>query len=92
MAAVVPDIEGRLPGRGFWLSADRDVVNKALAKNAFARAARRPVVAPGDLADRIESLLLRRCVELLGMARRAARLWRDTIRYAQRCSKSAAAY
>lgn len=73
-AAVVPDIEGRLPGRGFWLSADRDVVNKALAKNAFARAARRPVVAPGDLADRIESLLLRRCVELLGMARRAAQV------------------
>jgi predicted RNA-binding protein YlxR (DUF448 family)/ribosomal protein L7Ae-like RNA K-turn-binding protein len=73
-ASVVPDVEGRLPGRGFWLSAERDVVNKALAKNAFAKAARRPVVAPGDLADRIESLLLRRCVELLGMARRAAQI------------------
>ena len=73
-ASVVPDIEGRLPGRGMWLSARRDVVNKALAKNAFARAARRPVTVPGDLADRIESLLLRRCVELLGMARRAAQV------------------
>jgi hypothetical protein len=73
-ASVVPDIEGRLPGRGMWLSARRDVVNRALAKNTFARAARRPVTAPGDLADRIESLLLRRCVELLGMARRAAQV------------------
>jgi predicted RNA-binding protein YlxR (DUF448 family) len=72
--AVVPDIEGRLPGRGMWLSAERDVVNKALAKSLFARAARRTVVAPGDLADRIESLLARRCVELLGMARRAAQV------------------
>ena len=57
-----------------WLSARRDVVNRALAKNTFARAARRPVTAPGDLADRIESLLARRCVELIGMARRAAQI------------------
>jgi len=71
---VVPDIEGRLPGRGMWLSAERDVVNKALAKSLFAKAARRSVVAPGDLADRIESLLARRCVELIGMARRAAQI------------------
>ena len=68
---VVPDIEGRLPGRGMWLSAQRDVVNQALAKNAFARAARRPVAVSSDLADRVESLLARRCVELLGIARRA---------------------
>lgn len=72
--ALVPDIEGRLPGRGMWLSAERDVVNSALAKNLFAKAARRSVAAPGDLADRIESLLARRCVELLGMARRAAQV------------------
>ena len=69
--AIVPDIEARLPGRGMWLSADRDVLNKALAKNAFARAARRPVTVPDDLAGRVERLLARRCIELLGMARRA---------------------
>ena len=72
--SVVPDLEARLPGRGMWLSAERDVVNKALAKNHFARAARRAVTAPGDLAERIESLLARRCVELLGLARRAAQI------------------
>jgi len=68
---LVPDIEGRLPGRGMWLSASRDVVNKALAKNVFARVARRPVNVAPDLADLVERLLARRCVELLGMARRA---------------------
>jgi predicted RNA-binding protein YlxR (DUF448 family) len=72
--SVVPDIEARLPGRGMWLSADRDVVNKALAKHQFARAARRTVAAPGDLADRIESLLARRCVDLIGLARRAGQV------------------
>ena len=72
--SVVPDLEGRLPGRGMWLSANRDVVNKALAKNAFARAARKPVNVPADLADRIEMLLARRCVELIGLARRAGQV------------------
>jgi uncharacterized protein len=69
--AVVPDIEARLPGRGLWLTPRRDIVERALAKRMFARAARRPVAAPPELADRIEALLARRCSELLGLARRA---------------------
>ena len=72
--AVVPDLEAKLPGRGMWLSAERDMVKKASAKNLFARAARRTVTVPDDLADRIESLLARRCIELLGLARRAGQL------------------
>ncbi|MBC7950697.1 MAG: RNA-binding protein [Rhodospirillaceae bacterium] len=68
---VVPDLEQRLPGRGIWLSARRDVVNTAVAKRLFAKAARRKVVAPEDLADRIEAMLLRRCLDILGLARRA---------------------
>lgn len=42
-----------------------------MAKRAFARAARRPVVAPPELADRCEALLARRCRDALGLARRA---------------------
>lgn len=68
---LFPDPGHELPGRGIWLSASRDVVNTAVAKRSFARAARRPVVVPEDLADRIEALLARRCLDLLGLARRA---------------------
>lgn len=68
---VVPDIAGRLPGRGLWLMARRDIVAAAVAKRAFGRAARRPVMVPGDLADRVETLLAARCGELIGLARRA---------------------
>jgi uncharacterized protein len=68
---VVPDVEARLPGRGLWLTPRRDIVERALAKRLFARAARRPVAVAPELADRIESLLARRCGELLGLARRA---------------------
>ena len=68
---VVPDLGHALPGRGIWLSARRDVVNTAVAKRQFARAARRQVVVSEDLADRIEALLVRRCLDALGLARRA---------------------
>ena len=70
---LVPDIDERLPGRGFWLSARRDVVETAVKRKAFHRAARRPVVVPGDLADLVERLLLRRCMDSLGLARRSGR-------------------
>jgi predicted RNA-binding protein YlxR (DUF448 family) len=68
---VVPDIDERLPGRGLWLTPRRDIVDRAVAKRAFARAARRPVSVPSDLADRLEALLARRVIDSLGFARRA---------------------
>ena len=68
---LVPDIEGRLPGSGLWLTPRRDIVAAAAAKNLFAKAARRRAVVSPDLAERVEALLLRRCLDLLGLARGA---------------------
>jgi predicted RNA-binding protein YlxR (DUF448 family) len=68
---LVPDLEGRLPGRGLWITARRDIVERAVAKNSFARAAQAPVSVAVDLSDRLESLLARRCIDHLGLARRA---------------------
>jgi uncharacterized protein len=68
---LVPDIEERLPGRGLWITARRDIVERAVTKRLLARAAGAEVSAPPDLADRIEALLARRCLDLLGLARRA---------------------
>lgn len=68
---LVPDITGRLPGRGIWLSADRDSVKTAHTRKLFERAARQALRIDAGLADLIESLLAMRCVELIGMARRA---------------------
>ena len=69
--SLVPDLDGCLPGRGLWLSAERDMVNTACAKGLFARAARRKVGLPENLADRLDSLMVRRCLDLIGLARRA---------------------
>lgn len=70
---IVPDIEETLPGRGLWLSARRDIVETACARKLFAKAARSPARAPIGLADLVEHLLLRRCLDILGLARRAGR-------------------
>jgi uncharacterized protein len=68
---VVPDILGRLPGRGIYVSADRAAITKAATKGLFARAARQSVTVPPGLPDLVESLLARRVVDLISMCRKA---------------------
>lgn len=70
---VVPDLARRLPGRGMWVRAERAVLERAIGKNLFAKAARAAVKAPADLAERVEKLLLDRALADLGRARRAGR-------------------
>ena len=69
--AVVPDIDERLPGRGMWVTAAREVLARAMAKGAFARAAGQKVTVDAALVDRVETLLALRAIALLGLARRA---------------------
>ena len=68
---LVPDLVAKLPGRGIWLSARRDVLETACTRGAFARAARGQVTVPADLAELVQSGLARRITELLGLTRRA---------------------
>lgn len=68
---LVPDIDERLPGRGIWVSADRTAIAAAVTKHLFAKAAKMTVSVPGDLPDRVETLLVRRALNQLGLARRA---------------------
>lgn len=70
---VVPDLARRLPGRGLWVKAERAAVERAVAKNLFAKAARASVKPASDLAERVERLLLERALADLSRARRAGR-------------------
>ena len=72
--SLLPDLEGRLEGRGLWLQARRDIVETACAGGSFAKAARAQVKVPAGLAERIEAGLRRRCLDLVGLARRAGQL------------------
>lgn len=71
---VVPDIAASLPGRGVWVKADRGCVSAASARNLFSKAAKTPLKVSGNLADRVEALLVARMQADLGLARRAGQL------------------
>ncbi len=68
---IVPDVAAVLPGRGIWVSASREMLERAIAKKLFARAAKAQVTASADLADRTEAQLVARMSGDLGMARRS---------------------
>jgi predicted RNA-binding protein YlxR (DUF448 family) len=68
---LVPDLASKLPGRGIWVGARRELLARAVAKQMFARAARRSVKVDPDLPSRVEALAERQCLDLLGLARRA---------------------
>ena len=69
--AVVPDIPGKLPGRGVYVAADRAALDRAVDKKLFARGLKRPVTIPDRLTDTVEALLVRRVVELISLARKS---------------------
>ena len=68
---VVPDLAGKLPGRGLWVTADRTAIETAARKGLFSRAAKTGVTAPDNLADIVEAGLARRVVDLISLARKA---------------------
>jgi predicted RNA-binding protein YlxR (DUF448 family) len=69
--SVIPDLAQNLPGRGLWVKADRDAIQTAARKNLFSKAAKQPLKADPDLADEVAKLLRKRCLEFIGLARRA---------------------
>jgi len=68
--AVVPDILGKLPGRGFYVTASRPILETARA-GQFARAAKAPVTVPEGLVAEVERQLVVRVIELVSLARKA---------------------
>jgi predicted RNA-binding protein YlxR (DUF448 family) len=68
---LVPDILGKLPGRGVYVSADREALDRACAKNLFARGLKTTVRVPEGLSEQVERLLARRVIELISLARKS---------------------
>ncbi len=71
---VVFDVAEKLPGAGMWLTADKTVVQKAVDKKLFGKAAGQSVRVATDLAQTVEITLKKRCLSLLGFARKAGYL------------------
>ncbi|MBW8880469.1 MAG: RNA-binding protein [Asticcacaulis sp.] len=67
---LTPDLAEKLPGRGMWVAADRAALEIAVKRNIFSKAAKRQVRAAPELIPLVHDLLRRRCLDLLGLARR----------------------
>jgi len=68
---VVPDIAEKLPGRGVYVSAEREALETAVKKKLFARGLKAPAEVPEGLVDQVDALLARRVTDLISMARKA---------------------
>jgi len=68
---IVPDLARRLPGRGVWVKAEKDVVARAVKSGVFAKSLMRAVKAAQDLPDRVEILIEKRMLEALALANKA---------------------
>jgi predicted RNA-binding protein YlxR (DUF448 family) len=71
---VVPDLKRKLPGRGMWLTASREVVAEAVRRHHFGRAFKRELRIPQTLPTEIEALLVRSVTEALGIAAKAGQV------------------
>lgn len=60
-----------MPGRGIWVSSTAAALATACSKKLFARAAKAQVSVPDDLTTRVEALLVKRCMDVIGLARRS---------------------
>lgn len=67
---IYPDLAEKLPGRGIWVTSERTVLEKAVAKGLFARAARSQVTLPENLCQIVEDGLAHRVVELISLSRK----------------------
>jgi len=67
---VVPDVLGKLPGRGMYVSSTKAALDAA-GRGQFSRSAKQAVVVPDDLAQMVEAILTKRVIDMIAMARKA---------------------
>lgn len=71
---AVPDLAGKLPGRGAWVGCSSVLVDKAGRSGSFSRAFRAKTDVPVNLSAQVDALLLRRTIEALSLVNKAGAL------------------
>lgn len=68
---VVPDVMGKLPGRGVYVASSRAALETAVKKKLFARGFKSQVQVSAGLAGEVEDQVVRRLVGLISLARKS---------------------
>ncbi|MCY4152068.1 MAG: RNA-binding protein [Aestuariivita sp.] len=68
---VVPDIRSKLAGRGVYVTADKELLERAMQKGLFSRGFGAAVSVPTNLIENIEAALVQRVIEYISLARKS---------------------
>ena len=68
---ILPDLAAKLPGRGFWVSANQSSLKFAIEKNLFEKSAKKSLKIKEGLIYDIENLQSKRLLNLIRLARKA---------------------
>src|ERR1700688_2488036 len=71
---VMAGLERKLPGRGLWIAASRQVVAEAVRRHQFGKVFKREVRVAPTLATVTEALLGRSAIDALAMAAKAGQV------------------
>lgn len=77
---VVPDLKRALPGRGCSVKASRELVDKAVKKQLFARALKTDAKALPELGAQVDHLLVVQLTGMMNMARKAGQFLSGTMK------------
>ena len=67
---LLPDLAGKLPGRGLWVTADKDLIAAACSKGIFSKAAHKKVNCPDNMDELMRRLFIQRLKSLMGLAKK----------------------
>ena len=68
---VVPDLKRKLPGRGLWITGEKNALKDAVTRNVFARGFKREIRVTPELVEQTERLLVRAALDALAIAGKA---------------------
>ncbi|MCY0149469.1 RNA-binding protein [Hoeflea sp. G2-23] len=68
---IVPDLRLVLPGRGCWVTAEREKIDLAIKRKLFGRALKTEVTVDPDLGEMVERLLVDSLLGMMNMARKS---------------------
>jgi uncharacterized protein len=88
---IVPDVDGKAPGRGVWITLSAAAVNEAVKKKVFSKSLKAQVAVPTELALLTRTRLEQRLAGTLGLARKAGALATGAAKVAALVEKKGAA-
>lgn len=89
---IIPDLKGRLPGRGVYVKNSRKLLQKAIGGNLFAKSLKRKVRPAPELEQMVEKLLRQSALQAVSLARKAGVLVTGMDKVSEALKKGKAAF